>query len=75
MIPLSLAMASFVGPRLASAVMTLLWCAVVMGSLRRLPATWPVEAGQQLVYLGLALAALVVLVVRSHRTRKIGAVL
>lgn len=75
MIPLSLALASFTGPRLASAVMTLLWCAVVMGSVRRLPATWPVEVSQQLVYLGLAIVAVVVLVVRSHRTRKIGAVL
>lgn len=75
MLSLLLAVASFVGPRLGASIVTLLWCGVVLGSVRRLPHTWPVEADQQAVYLGLATAALVVLMVRSRRTRKIGAVL
>lgn len=75
MLPLVLALASWVGPRLAGAVMALAWCGVVLASVRRLPATWPVEATQQLTYLALATAALVVLLVRSRRTRRIGAVL
>lgn len=75
MVPLLLAVASYAGPRLASAVVTLLWCGVVLGSVRGLPATWPVEATQQAVYLALAVGALAVLAVRSRQTRKIGAVL
>jgi len=75
MLPLVLALASWVGPRLAGAVMALVWCGVVLGSVRRLPATWPVEATQQLTYLALATAAVAVLLVRSRRTRRIGAVL
>lgn len=75
MVPLMLAMASYLGPRMSSAVVTILWCGVVIGSLRRLPETWPVEAQQQVVYLVLAAAALVVLLVRSRRTRQMGVVL
>lgn len=75
MLPLVLALASWVGPRLAGAVVALVWCGVVLASVRRLPATWPVEATQQLTYLALAAAAFVVLLVRSRRTRRIGAVL
>lgn len=75
MLPLMLAMASFLGPRLASAVTSILWCGVVVGSIRRLPETWPVELQQQIVYLALATVAMVVLLVRSWRTRKMGVVL
>lgn len=75
MIPLLLALASFVGPRIGSAVVALLWMGVVISSVRRLPATWPVEVQQQVVYLGLALVAGVVLLLRSRRPRPIGALL
>ncbi len=75
MIPLLLALASFVGPRIGSAVIALLWMGVVISSVRRLPATWPVEVQQQVVYLALALVAGVVLLLRSRRPRPIGALL
>lgn len=75
MIPLLLALASFVGPRIGSAVIALLWMGVVIASVRRLPATWPVEVQQQAVYLGLALLAGAVLLLRSRRPRTIGALL
>ncbi|NYG57091.1 hypothetical protein BJ980_000014 [Nocardioides daedukensis] len=75
MIPILLALASFTGPRLAAPIVAMLWIGLVLGASRELPQTWPVAASQQLVYLGLALVALVVLAVRSMRTRSIGAVL
>lgn len=75
MLSLLLALAGFTGPRMASAVICLLWCGLVVGSSRTMPTTWPVEATQQLAYLALAAAAGGVLLVRSHRTRKIGVVL
>lgn len=75
MIPILLALASFVGPRLASPVVALLWIGLVLGASRGLPPTWPVETSQQLAYLGLAVAAVVVLKVRSVLTHQIGAVL
>lgn len=75
MIPLLLALSSFVGPRVASAAVALVWMGVVIASVRRLPGTWPVEAQQQLVYLAIAVAAVAVLLLRSRRTRQIGALL
>lgn len=75
MIPLLLAVSAFVGPRAGSAAIALLWMGVVVFSQRRLPATWPVEAQQQLVYLGIALAAGAVLLLRSRLTRQIGTLL
>lgn len=75
MLPVMYAIASFTGPRLAGSVVALTWSGVVMLSVRRLPATWPVEADQQLVYLILAVVALAVLFVRSRMTRQIGAAL
>jgi hypothetical protein len=75
MLPLMLAVASFQGPRLAAAVTSILWSGVVLGSVRRSPETWPVEARQQLMYLALATVAMVVLLVRSRRTRQIGVAL
>lgn len=75
MIPVLLAVASFVGPRAAAGVLALSWSAVVLASTRRLPATWPVEPDRQLVFLALAAAAVAVLALRSRRTRQIGAVL
>ena len=41
MIPVLLAVASFVGPRAAAGVLALSWSAVVLASTRRLPATGP----------------------------------
>ncbi|HET7349301.1 MAG TPA: zf-HC2 domain-containing protein [Marmoricola sp.] len=75
LVPVLLALASFVGPRAAGATVAIGWSAVVLGSLRPLPATWPVEATQQVVYLGLAALAGVVLYVRTRHDRQIGAVL
>lgn len=75
LLPTLLALSSFVGPRVAVAVVALGWSAVVLFSLRGLPATWPVEATQQLVYLALAATSLGVLAARSSRDRRIGAVL
>lgn len=75
LVPILLALSSFVGPRTGVAVVTLGWSGVVAFSIRGLPPTWPVEAAQQLVYLALALASVAVLVIRSSRERQIGAVL
>lgn len=75
MIPLLLALSSFVGPRIGAAVIALVWMGVVVSSIRRLPDTWPVEVQQQVVYLGLALVAAAVLLLQSRRPRQIGALL
>ena len=75
LVPVLLALASFVGPRAAASVVALGWSGVVAFSVRGLPATWPVEATQQSVYLALAVASVAVLVVRSREDRGIGAVL
>lgn len=73
MVPVVLALASFVGPWPAGAAVTMAWVPVVLLSVRELPSTWPVEASQQLAYLAIAAAAVAVLVVRSRRTHRIGA--
>lgn len=75
LVPTLLALSSFVGPRSGAAVITLGWSAVVVFSLRGLPATWPVEATQQLAYLALAVVSLIVLAGRSERDRRIGVAL
>lgn len=75
LVPVLLALSSFVGPRIGGAVISIAWCGVVLLSVRRLPATWPVEASQQLTYLALAVTACAVLAVRTRRDRLIGATL
>lgn len=76
LIPVLLTLASFTGPRTAGAMVALGWAAVVAGSVRRFPATWPVELQQQLVLLALALLACAVLAARAAlRTRPNGALL
>lgn len=75
LVPVLLAVASFVGPRVAAGVVAVGWAALVLPSVRRLPATWPVEPQQQLLVLALALAAALVLAARSGRTSRIGEVL
>lgn len=75
LVPTLLALSSFVGPRVGVAVVAVGWSAVVLFSLLGLPATWPVEATQQLVYLALAAVSLVVLAARSSRDHRMGAVL
>lgn len=75
LVPILLALSSFVGPRTGVALVAMAWSGVVVFSLRGFPATWPVEASQQLVYLALAATSVAVLVVRSSRERQIGAVL
>jgi hypothetical protein len=69
------ALASFVGPRLAAPIVAMLWCGFVVGSLRPFGPTWPVEADQQLLHLGVAATAAAVLLVRTRRTPQIGDVL
>ena len=75
LVPIMLAVSSFAGPRTGAAVVAMGWSAVVVFSLRGLPATWPIEATQQLVYLALAALACAVLAMRSRTDRRIGAVL
>jgi hypothetical protein len=75
LVPVLMALSSFVGPRAAAAVVAIGWSGVVLLSIRALPATWPVEATQQAVYAALAAVSLVVLLVRTRQDRKIGAVL
>jgi hypothetical protein len=75
MIPVMMAIASFVGPRSAAAVLALLWTGLVVGAERRLPATWPVDAPRQLTFLLLAFVAGAVLLARSRTSRQIGGAL
>ena len=75
LVPVMMALSSFVGPRVGAVVVAIGWSGVVLLSLRALPATWPVEAQQQLVYAALAGISLVVLFVRTRQDRQIGAVL
>jgi hypothetical protein len=75
LLPMLMALSSFIGPRAGAAVLAIGWSAVVLISLRLVPTTWPVEATQQVSYLVLAAASVVVLLVRSRQDRQIGAVL
>ena len=75
LVPVMMALSSFVGPRVGAAAVTIGWSAVVLPSVRVVPATWPVELNQQLVYAGLAAISMAVLFVRSRQDRQIGAVL
>ena len=75
LVPVMMALSSFVGPRIGAAVVTIGWSAVVLPSVRVVPATWPIELNQQLVYAGLAALSMAVLFVRSRQDRQIGAVL
>ena len=75
MVPILLAVAAFVGPRAAASILALAWSATVLPSARRLPMTWPVDRDHQLIYLGLAGLACLVLGARSRLTRRIGVTL
>jgi hypothetical protein len=75
LVPVMMALSSFLGPRVGAAAVTIAWCGVVLPSVRVVPPTWPVEANQQLVYAALAGLSLVVLFVRSRQDRQIGALL
>lgn len=75
MVPMTLALAGFIGPRYAGTVVTLAWLMFVIGAQRAMPMTWPVEATQQLVYLVLAIVSGLVLLGRSRATRRIGVAL
>ncbi|GCD91454.1 hypothetical protein NLS1_34600 [Nocardioides sp. LS1] len=75
LVPVLLAVSSFVGPRTGAAVLSIAWSGVVLLSVRHFPATWPVQATQQLAYLALALASCAVLALQARRDRKIGALL
>ena len=75
LVPVLLALAAFVGPRTAATVVSLVWSGVVLGSTRALAPTWPVEAAQQGVYLGLAVAACAVIAIRAGADRQPGVAL
>ncbi len=76
LVPVLLALAGFVGPRVAAAVVLLGWSGVVLASTRGgLAPTWPVEAAQQGVYLALAVAACAVIAVRAGIDRQPGVAL
>lgn len=76
LVPVLLALAGFVGPRAAATVVLLGWSSVVVASTRAgLDPAWPVEAGQQGVYLGLAVAACAVIAVRLGIDRQRGVAL
>ncbi len=76
LVPVLLALAGFVGPRAAATVVLLGWSSVVVASTRRgLAPAWPVEAGQQGVYLALALTACAVIAVRLGIDRQRGVAL
>jgi hypothetical protein len=76
LVPVLLALAAFVGPRSAAALVSLFWCSVVLGALRfSVEPTWPVEAAQQGVYLGLGVAACAVIAIRAGTDRRPGVVL
>ncbi len=72
LVPVLLALASFVGPRLAAAVVSIGWSGVVVVSVRGFEPTWLVEAAQQVVYLGLAVAACAVIAIRAGTDRRRG---
>lgn len=74
LVPVLLALSSFVGPRTGGAIVAIAWSGVVLLSVRELPATWPVEASQQVAYLALAAVSGLVLLLRSRRDQ-IGATL
>jgi hypothetical protein len=74
-VPVLLALAAFVGPRTAAAAVSLAWSGVVLGSTRAFAPTWPVEAAQQGVYLGLAVAACAVIAIRAGADRQPGVAL
>lgn len=76
LVPVLLALAAFVGPRTAATVVSLVWSGVVLGSTRApLAPTWPVEAAQQGVYLGLAVAACAVIAIRAGTDQQPGVAL
>lgn len=75
MIPLLLALSSFIGPRLAAGLIAIGWIGAVIVPLRAFPATWPVESGPQLAYLAIGLMSGALLFLRPRRTRQIGALL
>lgn len=76
LVPVLLALAAFVGPRFAAAVVSFVWSGVVLGStLAPVAATWPVEAAQQGAYLGLAVVACAVIALRAGTGRQPGVAL
>ena len=76
LVPVLLGLAGFVGPRAAATVVLIGWSSVVVASTRRgLDPAWPVEAGQQAVYLALAVAACAVIAIRLGIDRQRGVAL
>jgi hypothetical protein len=76
LVPVLLALAAFVGPRLAATAVSLVWAGVVLNSIRSsIAPTWPVEAAQQGVYLALGGAACIVIALRAGSDRQPGVAL
>jgi hypothetical protein len=73
LLPVQLALATFVGPRFAATALSLVWSGLVLNSLRPgLAPTWPVEVAQQGVYLAVAVAACIVIAIRAGSDRQPG---
>jgi hypothetical protein len=75
LVPTLLALAGFVGPRLAASIVSLGWSGVVVASTRGLAPTWPVQAAQQGAYLVLGAAACAVIAFRVGVDRQRGVAL
>lgn len=75
LVPVLLALAGFVGPRAAAAVVSLGWSGVVLASTRGIDPMWPVEAAQQGVYLMLGVAACAVIAIKAGAGRQRGVAL
>jgi Putative zinc-finger len=76
LLPVQLALATFVGPRFAATALSLVWSGLVLNSLRPgLAPTWPVEVAQQGVYLAVAGAACIVIAIRAGSDRQPGVAL
>jgi hypothetical protein len=75
MLSLLFVLASYFGPRVAAPLVALVWSGTVLLSAYKLPATWPVETGQQVVYAAVTASAVAILAYRAHESRHIGDVL
>ena len=75
LVPVMMALSSFVGPRVGAAAVAIGWSGVVLLSVRVAAGHVAGRDAQQLVYAALAGFSLVVLLVRSRQDRQIGALL
>ncbi len=73
LVPVQLALAALVGPRIAVTVLSFVWAGLVLNSVRPgMPPTWPVELAQQGVYLAVAAVACIVIAIRVGSNQQPG---